>query len=113
MLLLCFVAGAGAGLFRRLRSALRDVIAGFIEAQRRIFVENTTTAIAGHTLYELVAVLAAADAARCGISSTRSPTNVSQAIVFLGNPLILWPALIALGICLRDFIVARRSARRS
>jgi dolichyl-phosphate-mannose--protein O-mannosyl transferase len=30
-----------------------------------------------------------------------------EAIVFLGNPLILWPALIALGICLRDFIVAR------
>jgi dolichyl-phosphate-mannose--protein O-mannosyl transferase len=30
-----------------------------------------------------------------------------QAIIFLGNPLILWPALIALGIGLRDFIVAR------
>jgi dolichyl-phosphate-mannose--protein O-mannosyl transferase len=32
-----------------------------------------------------------------------------QAIVFLGNPLILWPALAALGICARDFIVARRT----
>ena len=32
-----------------------------------------------------------------------------QAVVFLGNPLILWPALLALGICLRDFIVTRRA----
>jgi dolichyl-phosphate-mannose-protein mannosyltransferase len=32
-----------------------------------------------------------------------------QAVVFLGNPLILWPALAALGICLRDFIVTRRA----
>ena len=32
-----------------------------------------------------------------------------QAVIFLGNPLILWPALAALGICLRDFIVKRRA----
>jgi len=32
-----------------------------------------------------------------------------QAIVFHGNPLILWPALVALGICLRDWIVRRRA----
>src|SRR5262249_56571117 len=32
-----------------------------------------------------------------------------QAIVFLGNPLILWPALAALAICARDVIVARRT----
>ena len=31
------------------------------------------------------------------------------AIVFLGNPLVLWPALLAVAICLRNFIV-RRSA---
>ena len=31
------------------------------------------------------------------------------AVVFLGNPLILWPALIALAICLRDWIVTRRA----
>ena len=30
------------------------------------------------------------------------------AVVFLGNPLILWPALIAVAICLRDWIVTRR-----
>ncbi len=32
-----------------------------------------------------------------------------QAIIFLGNPLILWPALAALGICLRDWMVKRRA----
>jgi dolichyl-phosphate-mannose-protein mannosyltransferase len=32
-----------------------------------------------------------------------------EAIIFLGNPLILWPALAALGICLRDWIVTRRA----
>jgi len=30
------------------------------------------------------------------------------AVVFLGNPLILWPALMAVAICLRDWIVTRR-----
>ena len=30
-------------------------------------------------------------------------------MVFLGNPLILWPALAALAICLRDWIVTRRA----
>ena len=30
------------------------------------------------------------------------------AIVFLGNPLVLWPALLALAVTLRDFIVTRR-----
>ena len=32
-----------------------------------------------------------------------------QAIMFLGNPLILWPALAALGDLLRDWIVGRRA----
>ena len=31
-----------------------------------------------------------------------------QAVVFLGNPVILWAALPALGICLRDWVVRRR-----
>jgi dolichyl-phosphate-mannose--protein O-mannosyl transferase len=30
------------------------------------------------------------------------------AVVLLGNPLVLWPALPALGICLRDWFVTRR-----
>ena len=31
------------------------------------------------------------------------------AVVLLGNPLVLWPALPALGVCLRDWIVRRRA----
>jgi dolichyl-phosphate-mannose--protein O-mannosyl transferase len=80
---------------------------GLIEAQRRIFADNTTTAIAGHTymsswpswpflvrpvwyLFEKVG------------------DDRFAAIVFLGNPLVLWPALIALIVALRDWIVERR-----
>jgi dolichyl-phosphate-mannose--protein O-mannosyl transferase len=33
----------------------------------------------------------------------------TAAVVLLGNPLVLWPALPALGVCLRDWIVARRA----
>jgi dolichyl-phosphate-mannose--protein O-mannosyl transferase len=32
-----------------------------------------------------------------------------SAVVFLGNPLVLWPALVAVAIALRDVIVARRT----
>jgi dolichyl-phosphate-mannose-protein mannosyltransferase len=32
------------------------------------------------------------------------------AVVLLGNPLVLWPGLLALLVCLYDFIAARRSA---
>ncbi|MGN8549830.1 phospholipid carrier-dependent glycosyltransferase [Bradyrhizobium sp. 13971] len=77
-----------------------------MEAQRRILADNTTTAIAGHTymsswpswpflvrpvwyLFEKVG------------------DDRFAAIVFLGNPLVLWPALIALIIALRDWIVGR------
>ena len=30
-------------------------------------------------------------------------------MAFLGNPLVLWPALPALAVCLRDWIVTRRA----
>ncbi len=70
-----------------------------LEAQRKIFSENTTTSIADHPymsawpswpllvrpvwyLFEKVG------------------DNLFQAIIFLGNPLVLWPAVAALGLCL-------------
>jgi dolichyl-phosphate-mannose--protein O-mannosyl transferase len=81
--------------------------ADIVEAQRRIFADNTTTAIAGHTymsawpswLFLLRPVWYLFDNIR---------NDRIAAIVFLGNPLVLWPALLALGICLRDCIVTRR-----
>jgi dolichyl-phosphate-mannose--protein O-mannosyl transferase len=32
-----------------------------------------------------------------------------QAVISLGNPLVLWPALAALAVCLRDWVVMRRA----
>jgi dolichyl-phosphate-mannose--protein O-mannosyl transferase len=81
--------------------------ADILEAQRRIFADNTTTAISGHTYmsawpswpFLLRPVWYLFD---------KIGDDRIAAVVFLGNPLVLWPALPALGICLRDWIVARR-----
>lgn len=78
-----------------------------IEAQRRIFADNTTTAIAGHTYMSgwpswplLVRPV--------WFLFDKGAEDKISAIVFLGNPLVLWPALFALAVVLRDFVVARR-----
>lgn len=82
-------------------------LADLIEAQRRIFADNTTSAIAGHPyssswpswpfLVRPVWYL-----------FDKVDDGRIAAVVFLGNPLILWPALIALAVALRDWIVARK-----
>jgi dolichyl-phosphate-mannose-protein mannosyltransferase len=78
------------------------------EAQRKIFSDNTTTSIADHPymsawpswplllrpvwfLFEKVG------------------DDRFQAVISLGNPLVLWPALAALPVCLRDWVVTRRA----
>jgi dolichyl-phosphate-mannose-protein mannosyltransferase len=78
------------------------------QAQRKIFSDNTTSSIADHPymsgwpswpllmrpvwfLFEKVG------------------EDRFQAVVFLGNPLVLWPALAALAVCLRDWVAARRA----
>ena len=79
-----------------------------IEAQRRIFADNTTTAIAGHTYmsswpswpFLIRPVWYLFD---------KADDDSIAAIVLLGNPLVLWPALLALARALRDWIVARRA----
>jgi dolichyl-phosphate-mannose-protein mannosyltransferase len=78
-----------------------------IEAQRRIFADNTTSAIAGHTYmsswpswpFLLRPVWFLFD---------NLGNGTIAAVVFLGNPLVLWPALLALVVALHDFILARR-----
>jgi dolichyl-phosphate-mannose--protein O-mannosyl transferase len=79
-----------------------------LEAQRRIFSDNTTTAIAGHTYMSswpswpfLVRPV--------WYLFDKIGDDRIEAVVFLGNPLILWPALIAAAISLRDWIVTRRA----
>ena len=79
-----------------------------LEAQRKMFSDNTTASIADHPymsawpswpflvrpvwyLFEKVG------------------DDRFQAVIFLGNPLVLWPALMALGLCARDWIVKRRA----
>lgn len=77
------------------------------EAQRRIFADNTTTAIAGHTYMSSWPSWPLLARPVWFLFDKTAEDNVA-AIVFLGNPLVLWPALLALIIVLRDFIVARR-----
>jgi dolichyl-phosphate-mannose--protein O-mannosyl transferase len=78
-----------------------------IEAQRRIFTDNTTTAIAGHTYmsswpsWPLLA-------RPVWFLFDKTDEDHVAAVVFLGNPLVLWPALLALAMVLRDVVIARR-----
>lgn len=78
-----------------------------IEAQRRIFADNTTTAIAGHTYMSAWPSWPLLARPVWFLFDKTSEDNVS-AVVFLGNPLVLWPALLALALVLRDFVVERR-----
>jgi len=83
--------------------SLPDILA----AQRRIFSDNSTTAIADHPYMSawpswplLVRPV--------WYLFEKAGDDRFQAIIFLGNPLILWPALPALAVCLRDWVMARR-----
>nr|WP_191093430.1 glycosyltransferase family 39 protein [Bradyrhizobium campsiandrae] len=78
-----------------------------IEAQRRIFADNTTTAIAGHTYMSSWPSWPLLARPVWFLFEKTSDDNIA-AVVFLGNPLVLWAALPALVVVLRDFIVARR-----
>jgi dolichyl-phosphate-mannose-protein mannosyltransferase len=78
------------------------------EAQRKIFSENTTTSIADHPYMSawpswplLVRPV--------WFLFEKVGDDRFQAIIFLGNPLVLWPALVALAVCLRDWILTRRA----
>ena len=78
-----------------------------LEAQRRIFRDNTTTAIAGHTYMSSWPSWPLLVRPVWYLFDKTGDDRIA-AVVFLGNPLILWPALIAVAICLRDWIVTRR-----
>src|SRR6266702_4519648 len=82
-------------------------LSDLVEAQRRIFADNTTTAIAGHTYMSSWPSWPLLARPVWFLFDKTAEDNVS-AVVFFGNPLVLWPALLALAVVLRDFIVARR-----
>jgi dolichyl-phosphate-mannose-protein mannosyltransferase len=79
-----------------------------LEAQRRIFGDNTTTAIAGHT-YMSAWPSWPFLARPVWYLFDKIGNDRIEAVVFLGNPLVLWPALPALAVCLRDWIMTRRA----
>ncbi|THD57644.1 MAG: phospholipid carrier-dependent glycosyltransferase [Bradyrhizobium sp.] len=82
-------------------------LSDLVEAQRRIFGDNTTTAIAGHTYMSAWPSWPFLVRPVWFLFDKIGDDRIS-AIVQLGNPLVLWPALPALAVCLRDWIVARR-----
>jgi dolichyl-phosphate-mannose-protein mannosyltransferase len=77
------------------------------EAQRRIFSDNTTTAIAGHTYMSSWPSWPLLVRPVWFLFDKIGDDRIA-AVVFLGNPLVLWPALLALAVCLRDWIATRR-----
>jgi dolichyl-phosphate-mannose-protein mannosyltransferase len=78
-----------------------------LEAQRRIFGDNTTTAIAGHTYMSAWPSWPFLVRPVWYVFDKIGDDRIA-AVVFLGNPLVLWTALPALMVCLRDWIVTRR-----
>ncbi|NOJ47367.1 phospholipid carrier-dependent glycosyltransferase [Bradyrhizobium archetypum] len=82
-------------------------VPGILEAQRRIFSDNTTSAIAGHTYMSSWPSWPFLMRPVWYLFDKIDEDHIA-AVVLLGNPLILWPALIAVAICLRDWIVTRR-----
>jgi dolichyl-phosphate-mannose-protein mannosyltransferase len=82
-------------------------LSDILEAQRRIFADNTTSAIPSHT-YQSSWPSWPLLARPVWYLFDKVGNDQIAAIVFLGNPLVLWPALVAVAICLRDWIVARR-----
>ena len=83
-------------------------LSDLLEAQRRIFGDNTTTAIAGHTYMSAWPSWPFLVRPVWFLFDKIGDDRIS-AVVQLGNPLVLWSALPALAVCLRDWIVARRS----
>jgi len=79
------------------------------EAQRRIFADSITTSIAGHTYMSawpnwpfLVRPV--------WFLFDKTDDQHIAAVVLLGNPVVLWPGLLALLVCVHDFIATRRRA---
>jgi dolichyl-phosphate-mannose--protein O-mannosyl transferase len=105
---LCFVLLPGAAYVSSFVALYGLSIPDILEAQRRIFADNTTTALGGHTY------MSAWPSWPLLIRPVwylfdKVGDDAIEAIVLLGNPLVLWPALVALAIALRDWIMARRA----
>jgi dolichyl-phosphate-mannose-protein mannosyltransferase len=74
-----------------------------IEAQRRIFADNTTNAIPAHTYMSSWPSWPFLVRPVWYLFDKVDDDHIA-AIVFLGNPLVLWLSLLALAACLWDFV---------
>ena len=103
----CFAALVYLATFVR-STGFRRAGGDILEAQRRILADNTTSAIAGHTYMSAWQSWPFLVRPVWYLFDKVTEDRIA-AVVFLGNPLILWPALLALAVTLRDWIVARRA----
>jgi dolichyl-phosphate-mannose-protein mannosyltransferase len=78
------------------------------EAQRRIFADNVTSAIASHVYMSMWPSWPFLVRPVWFLFDTLGDDRIA-AVVLLGNPLVLWPALAAMAIVVRDVIVTRRA----
>ncbi|WP_052523460.1 phospholipid carrier-dependent glycosyltransferase, partial [Bradyrhizobium sp. STM 3809] len=76
------------------------------EAQRRIFADSITTAIAGHTYMSAWPTWPFLVRPVWFLFDKTSDGDIA-AVVLLGNPLVQWPAVLAIAVCARDFVVKR------
>lgn len=82
---------------------------GILAAQRRIFDDSITTAIANHTYMSAWPTWPLLLRPVWFLFDKADDQSIA-AVVLLGNPLALWPALLALLVCLYDFVAGRRAA---
>ncbi len=103
----CFVLIPAVAYFVTFIPLYGFSIADILEAQRRIFTDNASS----HPPHPYMSSWPSWPLLMRPIwyQFDKIADDRVQAVVFLGNPLILWPALAALGICLRDWIVERRA----
>ncbi len=81
-------------------------VARLLGAQRRIFADSITTAIAGHTYMSAWTTWPFLLRPVWYLFDNANDADIA-AVVLLGNPVVLWPALAAIVVCARDFVVAR------
>jgi dolichyl-phosphate-mannose-protein mannosyltransferase len=105
---LCFVLIPAIVYFASFIPLYGWSFADILEAQRRIFGDNTTTAISAHTYMSAWPSWPFLVRPVWYLFDKIGDDRIA-AVVLLGNPMILWPALLALAICLRDWIVMRRA----
>jgi dolichyl-phosphate-mannose-protein mannosyltransferase len=105
---LCFVLLPAAVYFATFVPLYGFSLADIAAAQCRIFADNVTSAFSGHVYSSAWPSWPFLVRPVWYLFDKTSEANVA-AIVLLGNPLVLWPALLAIAVCLRDFIAARRA----